>query len=619
MGCPTRRGRRHRMRLRAPEIRVRAPGGSGPLALREVRRILRYRKLAAFHRVTTRMTPQLRARLFGAPLAVLAPLAARRPVQPIAAPAAVMLLWELGRTQEALALIDRTAPGAAPGTLVGLARVCLALGEVRRVKALVDQMPEGYERASLGAEFAFAAGRYGDALEMAELALRRPGEHRRHRRIIERASAELQVLDPAWRPSLPGVAGRGGAPVPGRILHLLTNSLPHLQTGYTVRAQQVALAQRAAGLDPHMVTRVGFPLVEGRAGRAIDHVDGIPYHRIEPGMPLSGAPGMIVGRTAAGLERLAVELRPAVLHPTTNFLNAHAALAVRDSLGIRLVYEVRGFLEETWVSRVGEGAAEADRYVRGRAVETACMAAADAVVTLSETMKADIVARGVPADRITVVPNAVDGARFTPRARDERLAARLGIAPGEIVLGYISSMVRYEGIRYLVEATRLLRDRGRPVRLLLVGDGEERGALEERAAELGLLQDRAAIFTGRVPHAAIEAYYSVIDLFVVPRTADRVSQLVTPLKPYEAMAMQRCLVVSGVGALLEIVQEGETGRSFTPEDPVSLADALEPLLDDPAERDRLGRNARAWVLEHRTWQRNGQLYRDLYERLGALG
>ena len=179
-------------------------------------------------------------------------------------------------------------------------------------------------------------------------------------------------------------------------------------------------------------------------------------------------------------------------------------------------------------------------------------------------------------------------------------------------------MVRYEGIRYLIEATRLLRDRGRRVRLLLVGDGEERGALEERADELGLRAERAALFTGRVPHAEIEAYYSIIDLFVVPRTADRVSQLVTPLKPYEAMAMERCLVVSGVGALLEIVQEGETGRSFTPEDPAALADALEPFLDDPGERDRLGRNARTWVLEHRTWERNGALYREVYERLGAL-
>jgi PEP-CTERM/exosortase A-associated glycosyltransferase len=536
----------------------------------------------------------------------------------VAAPAAVLFLWELGRTEEAIALVERAAPVAGPAALVRLARVCFTVGEVGRAKPLVDRLPEGHERASLEAELAFAAGRYTEAIAMAEIAMLRPGDHRGHRRTIERARAELEVLDPAWRPPLPGIQARGGAPRPGRILHLLTNSLPHLQTGYTVRAQQVALAQRGAGLDPHMVTRAGFPLVEGRAGGAVDHVDGIAYHRIAPGMPLSGAPGVIAARTAAGLERLAIELRPAVLHPTTNFLNAQAALAVRDSLGIRLVYEVRGFLEETWVSRSGDGAEIAERYLRGREVETACMAAADAVVTLSEAMKADIVARGIPADRVTVVPNAVDAARFTPRARDDALAGRLGIAPGEIVLGYISSMVRYEGIRYLIEATRLLRDRGRRVRLLLVGDGEERGALEERAAELGLHAERAALFTGRVPHAEIEAYYSIIDLFVVPRTADRVSQLVTPLKPYEAMAMQRCLVVSGVGALLEIVQEGETGRSFAPEDPAALADVLEPLLDDPGERERLGRNARTWVLEHRTWERNGALYRELYGRLGAL-
>ena len=588
------------------------------MAAREIRRILRYRKLAAFHRITGRMAPQLRSRLLAAPLAAATSLAARGPARGFAAPATVLLLWELGRTQDAIALIDRTAPETTPATLVRLARVCIAVGEVARAKPIVERLPDGYERTSLEAEFAFAAGRFTDALAMATVAMGRPGDHGRHLRVIERARAELEVLQPAWRPPLAGMPMRG-APVPGRILHLLTNSLPHLQSGYTVRAQQVAVAQRAAGLDPHMVTRAGFPLVEGRAGRTLDHVDGIAYHRIAPGMPLSGAPGVIVTRTAAGLERLAAELRPAVLHPTTNFLNAQAALAVRDSLGIRLVYEVRGFLEETWVSRVGDDSKAADRYFRGREVETACMRAADAVVTLSETMKTDIVARGVAADRVTVIPNAVDGARFTPRARDDALASRLGFAPDEIVLGYISSMVRYEGIRYLIEATRLLRDRGRRVRLLLVGDGEERGALEGLADELGLRADRAAIFTGRVPHAEIEAYYSIIDLFVVPRTADRVSQLVTPLKPYEAMAMQRCLVVSGVGALLEIVQDGETGRSFTPEDPVALADALDPLLDDRAERDRLGRNAREWVLAHRTWERNGATYRELYERLGALG
>ncbi len=156
-------------------------------------------------------------------------------------------------------------------------------------------------------------------------------------------------------------------------------------------------------------------------------------------------------------------------------------------------------------------------------------------------------------------------------------------------------MVAYEGIAYLIEATRLLRDRGRRVRLLLVGDGEERGVLEELAGALGLLDDGTVRFTGRVPHGDIAAYYSVIDVFVVPRTNDRVSQLVTPLKPYEAMAMERCLVVSGVSALLEIVRDGETGASFGAQDPAS-SPRRGAAPRHPAERALLGANARAWVL-----------------------
>jgi glycosyltransferase involved in cell wall biosynthesis len=129
--------------------------------------------------------------------------------------------------------------------------------------------------------------------------------------------------------------------------------------------------------------------------------------------------------------------------------------------------------------------------------------------------------------------------------------------------------------------------------------------------------DGTVIFTGRVPHRDVQRYYRTIDVFVVPRTNDRVSQLVTPLKPYEAMAMARPLVVSGVPALLEIIDNGRTGRAFRPEDPVSLANTLEPLLDDPDERARLGSAAREWVSANRTWSRNGRRYRELYERLGA--
>jgi glycosyltransferase involved in cell wall biosynthesis len=507
---------------------------------------------------------------------------------------------------------------AEPAALLRLALVAAAVGRLDETRPIADRLPEGPLRRRLLAELALASGRYDETIELAG-GLTAPGDRGRRLQLMGRAEAELRVLDPAWRPALPPRATAGWAPVPGRVLHLLTNSLPYRQNGYSVRAQQIALAQRAVGLDPHLATRAGFPLSEGRAGApARERVEGVPYYRIRPDMPLAGAPDVLATETAAGLDALVAELRPAVLHPTTNHPHAQVALALRQRYPLRVVYEVRGFLEETWVARTGGEAATADRYVKARAVETACMAAADAVVTLSETMKADIVARGIPSDRVVVVPNAVDPARFAPRPRDEALFARLGFERGEVVLGYVSSMVAYEGIGYLIEATRILRDRGRRVRLLLVGDGEERGTLEEQARALGLLDQGIARFTGRVPHGDVGAYYSLIDIFVVPRTNDRVSQLVTPLKPYEAMAMERCLAVSGVGALLEIVQDGETGTAFAPEDPVALADAVEPLLDAPDERARLGANARAWVLANRTWKRNGELYRALYERLGAV-
>ena len=240
----------------------------------------------------------------------------------------------------------------------------------------------------------------------------------------------------------------------------------------------------------------------------------------------------------------------------------------------------------------------------------------DAVVTLAEVMKRQLVERGVPTEKITVIPNAVDVDAFRPVPRDMGLAMQLGLAPDEAVLGYVSSFAPYEGITYLIEALAILRDRGHRVRALLVGDGDERSRLEQKAAELGVADH--VIFTGRVPHVQVLQYYSLIDLFIVPRTADRVSQLVTPLKPYEAMATARLVVVSRVEALREMVVEGSTGLAFEPENAADLARVVEPFLFDAEARMRMGASARQWVVAHRTWKQNGQTYRALYDSLVRL-
>jgi len=542
--------------------------------------------------------------------------------------AAIRLVGEAvrGRRTEALERAVATAgePGTGTATRLALARGALAIDEVIVAETVLHQLdPEltGVPGAlALRADVAYRRERYAEAAELAGRA-RRAGVRSPALPAIERrAESVLRVLEPGWRPAL-AVSRRALRTAPGRVLHLVTNSLPYRQSGYTVRTQSIALAQREAGLDPFVATQAGFPANEGPRGAArLDDVDGISYHRLAPDFDRWRGPASTVERTAREADRLVTRLKPAVLHAASHFQNAQAAFALRERHGLPVVYEVRGFLEESWLTRQGlsdEAPAASDWYQRYRAAETAACLAADAIVTLSGSMREELVARGVPGERIHLVPNAVDVDRFNPQPRDDELAARLGLPDSVPVLGYVSTFARFEGIRYLIEAAALLRDRGQPVRVLLVGDGDERGELEAQARASGL-DDGTVLFTGRVPHADVAAYYSLIDVFVVPRTADRVSHLVTPLKPYEAMALERALVVSGVDALREIVTEGETGLVFDPENAISLADTVEPLLDDPEARRRLGRRAREWVTANRTWRQNGVRYYELYRRLGAV-
>jgi glycosyltransferase involved in cell wall biosynthesis len=314
--------------------------------------------------------------------------------------------------------------------------------------------------------------------------------------------------------------------------------------------------------------------------------------------------------------RLTERLQPAVLHAASNYANAVIALALRETTGLPVVYEVRGFWEDTWLSRHAANAdlRLSDRYVRTRALETRCMTDADLVVTLGEAMREEIIERGVPADNVIIVPNGVSEAFLRPLPDGAALRASLGIQPDEHVVGLVSSLVAHEGIGTLLEAVRILNDRGVKTRALIVGDGPERTALQRQAAALGL----NAIFTGRVPSASVRDYHAALDVFVVPRTPDRVCQLVTPLKPVEAMASGLPIVVSSVRALSEIVHDRETGLLSPPLDAGELADRLQQLLSSPDLRAKLGASARDWVARDRTWAHNAARYREAYQRLGAL-
>jgi glycosyltransferase involved in cell wall biosynthesis len=519
-------------------------------------------------------------------------------------------LWGAGDRRGAL-----TALEASPARLAAFS---LAVDQPTVARSALARLSEdNAARPRLAARLAYREGRLTDAVRALDGA--RGWRSARLRRTL---TAELEMLEPG-RLSLPagvlsdwGTGGEGG-PTRGRVLHIVTDALPTTSAGYTVRTQEIAVAQQAAGLDPHVVTRIGFPVTAGAIdGRAEVAVGGVPYHRLLPWV-MPGRMDALYETHLRHAARLTARLSPAVLHAASNYANAVIALALRDATQLPVVYEVRGFWEDTWLSRHA-GTRDlklSDRYLRTRALETRCMADADLVVTLGEAMRDEIIERGVDPDKVIIVPNGVSEEFLRPLPDDGgRLRASLGIQPGEYVVGLVSSLVAHEGIGTLLEAVRILGDRGVRTRALIVGDGPERSALQRQAQALGI----DAIFPGRVPMSQVRAYHAILDAFVVPRTPDRVCQLVTPLKPVEAMASGLPVVVSAVKALAEIVTDKVTGRLSPPLDAAALADCLQGLLADPDLRAKLGANAREWVARDRTWAHNAARYRAAYQRLGAV-
>jgi glycosyltransferase involved in cell wall biosynthesis len=519
-------------------------------------------------------------------------------------------LWGAGDRAAALATLD-TSPRR-------LAAFSLAVDEPAAAAAALNRLADGDRaRPVLAARLAWREGRLAEAIEALDHAT-----SIRARRLRTLLTAEQRFLRGDDPPRTPPAHRRAASPPvpsgPARVLHLVNDALPAASAGYTIRTHEIVLAQRAAGLDPHVVTRCGFPVTQGALdGRRLVMLDGIPYYRLLP-WRLPARADKAAGLALSMAARLTEQLQPSVLHAASNYANAMIALALGERYGLPVVYEVRGFWEDTWLSRYpdSEKRARSEFYRRNRDLETRCMLAADLVVTLGEAMRDEIVARGIPAENVLIVPNAVSEEFLQPLPKADALRKELGIAPDEHVVGLVSSLVPHEGIGTLLRATGALKDRGLLMRALIVGDGPERAALQRQAADLGL--GNAAIFTGRVPAAKVREFHALLDVFVVPRTPDRVCQLVTPLKPVEAMASGLCVVTSEVKALAEIIKPDVTGALTIPEDPVALADTLELLVCSPDVRRKLGDNAREWVARDRTWAHNAARYRDAYARLGAI-
>lgn len=395
-----------------------------------------------------------------------------------------------------------------------------------------------------------------------------------------------------------------------RILHVLDHSLP-AHSGYTFRTRALMKAQAANGWGVAGVTGVRHP-EPGPDGEA---VDGLTFYRTPPIAPARSPirEWREIGALAKRVEALAKEWNPDVLHAHSPVLDGLAALRVGKKLGIPVIYEIRAFWEDAAVGN-GTGREGSLRYRLTKKLETHAVKAADAVAVICEGLRGDLIARGIDAGKIIVSPNGVDLDLFgDPPPRDDALAETLGLAADDVVIGYIGSFYDYEGIDDLIAAMPALVAAQPKARLLLVGGGPMEAALKTRAAASSAAAQ--IHFVGRVPHSQVERYYSLIDILAYPRKKMRLTDLVTPLKPLEAMAQGKLVAASDVGGHRELIEDGATGTLFAPNDPTAIADALAGLLDNRAMWPERRRTARIFVESHRNWSSNILRYEPVYQRL----
>lgn len=389
-----------------------------------------------------------------------------------------------------------------------------------------------------------------------------------------------------------------------RILHVLDHSIP-LHSGYTFRTLSILHEQRKLGWRTYHLTSPK----QGPTSALQDDVNGMTFYRT----PSARYTGLLAQMrlTQHRLVELVHLTKPDVIHAHSPVLNALPSLWVGRRRRVPVVYEMRASWEDAAVDH-GTTVEGSLRYRLSRGMESFALRQADQVTTICEGLRSDIHLRGIPNDRITVVPNAVDVTVFKFGVdADFGLRQQLGLA-GATVIGFVGSFYGYEGLHLLLEAVRCLLSKHPNLHVLLVGEGPQEASLKAQAVAMGL--EGRVVFAGRIAHGEVHRYYGLIDVLAYPRLPIRLTELVTPLKPLEAMAQGRMFVASDVGGHRELIRHGETGFLFRAGDAAALANAIDQVLAQRSAWPLIRAQARRFVELERTWATSVAKYRDVYQR-----
>ena len=411
------------------------------------------------------------------------------------------------------------------------------------------------------------------------------------------------------------------------VIYHASQSMPHTSSGYAIRTHGLTSSLNSKGYDVDVFLRNGYPLdrsdFKGSDVNTEEKIENVTYHfsHTEP-----NDSSLINYQEVYNFNRLdeyesqainalisnGSKSKPIAIHSASNFVVGLAGARAAKALGIPSIYEIRGFWHLTQSTK-REGYEGSDHYKLSERFEIETAKESDYVFTITKALKDILVENGVEESKISVLPNAVDASKFKIIPKDVELEKELGFE-NKVVIGYIGSFVDYEGLDLLLEACSILKEKhGDIFRLLLVGDGDTMQLLR-RTTRFLQLEDQV-VFTGRIPHDEVQKYYSLIDIAPLPRKGLRVCELVSPLKPFEAMGSGKVLVVSSVQALAEIVDDGVTGMVFEKDNSADLAVKLETAILDENLRKQIGNDANKWVMENHSWEVISERVTKIYDEI----
>jgi PEP-CTERM/exosortase A-associated glycosyltransferase len=394
-----------------------------------------------------------------------------------------------------------------------------------------------------------------------------------------------------------------------KILHVLDHYKPHF-SGYVFRTSYILKYQREFGLEPVIVTSPKH----GEAEYLVETIDKtIVYRTVNNSF--GSVPFLKELRLIRALQRKIEQVvrieKPDIIHAHSPSLNGIPSLIAARKFNIPVVYEVRAFWEDAAIDH-GSFKDGSFMYRISKFIETVLLKRVDAIFTICEGLRGEMISRGISQEKITVIQNCVDTDIFSRQQYDEELAGKYGLK-GELVFGFIGSFYHYEGLDILIDSfAKAFRD-NRNMKLLLVGSGPERNHLHRKVERLGMTDH--VVFTGSVPHEQVTRYYSLIDVLIYPREKMRLTECVTPLKPLEAMAMGKVVIGSSVGGIKELITHNQNGLLFEAGNIDSLCTLIIELNKYNKVFNEIAENAEETVRKKFMWHSAVRKYLPVYTGL----